>query len=195
DSETERWTYDVIVSEQVLRELYMAPFEACVTEAGAALVMAAYNKVNGTPATEHPWLLRQILKGKWEFGGVVVSDWSAARTSVETAVAGLDLAMPGPNGPWGADLVQAVLDGVVPESVIDDKVARILRLARWAGALTAPGAHEALPVTGGPAGDGGPAPDGNGGAGPGGAPGPPRGPVPPGAPGPAGGPAPPRGPR
>ena len=163
DSETERWTYDVIVSEQVLRELYMAPFEACVTEAGAALVMAAYNKVNGTPATEHPWLLRQILKGKWEFGGVVVSDWSAARTTVATAVAGLDLAMPGPNGPWGADLVQAVLDGVVPESVIDDKVARILRLARWAGALTAPGAHEALPVTGGPAGDGGPAPDGNGG--------------------------------
>ena len=149
DSETERWTYDVIVSEQVLRELYMAPFEACVTEAGAALVMAAYNRVNGTPATEHPWLLRQILKGEWEFGGVVVSDWSAARTTVATAVAGLDLAMPGPKGPWGADLVQAVLDGVVPESVIDDKVVRILRLARWAGALTAPGAQDAPPVTGG----------------------------------------------
>ena len=161
DSETERWTYDVVVSEQVLRELYMAPFEACVTEAGTALVMAAYNRVNGTPATEHPWLLRQILKGEWEFGGVVVSDWSAARTTVATAVAGLDLAMPGPKGPWGASLLRAVLDGVVPESVIDDKVARILRLARWAGALTAPGAQDAPPVTGVPAGNGGPAPDGN----------------------------------
>jgi beta-glucosidase len=161
DSETERWTYDVVVSEQVLRELYMAPFEACVTEAGTALVMAAYNRVNGTPATEHPWLLRQILKGEWEFGGVVVSDWSAARTTVATAVAGLDLAMPGPKGPWGAGLVRAVLDGVVPESVIDDKVARILRLARWAGALTAPGAQDAPPITGVPAGNGGPAPDGN----------------------------------
>ena len=161
DSETERWTYDVVVSEQVLRELYMAPFETCVTEAGTALVMAAYNRVNGTPATEHPWLLRQILKGEWEFGGVVVSDWSAARTTVATAVAGLDLAMPGPKSPWAEGLVQAVLDGVVPESVIDDKVARILRLARWAGALTAPGAQDAPPVTGGPAGNGGPAPDGN----------------------------------
>ena len=176
DSETDRWTYDVVVSEQVLRELYMAPFEACVTEAGTALVMAAYNRVNGTPATEHPWLLRQILKGEWEFGGVVVSDWSAARTTVATAVGGLDLAMPGPKSPWGAALVQAVLDGVVPESVIDDKVARILRLARWAGALTAPGAQDAPPVTGGPAGNGGPAPDEN------------RGPVLDGGPVPDGGP-------
>ena len=64
DSETERWTYDVVVSEQVLRELYMAPFETCVREAGAALVMAAYNQVNGTPATEHPWLLRQDPQGR-----------------------------------------------------------------------------------------------------------------------------------
>ena len=163
DSETERWTYDVTVGEQVLRELYMAPFEACVTEAGAALVMAAYNKVNGTPATEHPWLLRKILKGEWEFGGVVVSDWSAARSTVATAVAGLDLAMPGPDGPWGADLVRAVLDGVIPESVIDDKVIRIMRLARQVGALAAPDGQEATAVAGGPAaGNGGPVPDGNG---------------------------------
>ncbi|HXZ76478.1 MAG TPA: glycoside hydrolase family 3 N-terminal domain-containing protein, partial [Streptosporangiaceae bacterium] len=149
DSETERWTYDVIVSEQVLRELYMAPFEACVTEAGTALVMAAYNKVNGTPATAHPWLLRKILKGEWEFGGVVVSDWSAARSTVATAVAGLDLAMPGPNGPWGADLVQAVLEGVVPEAVIDDKVARIIGLGRRVGALTAPDGQQAAGVPAG----------------------------------------------
>ena len=73
---------------------------------------------------------------------MVVSDWSAARTTVATAVAGLDLAMPGPDGPWGADLVQAVLDGVVPESVIDDKVARIMRLARRVGALAAPDGQE-----------------------------------------------------
>ena len=164
DSETERWSYDAIVSEQVLRELYLAPFEACVTEAGTALVMAAYNKVNGTPATAHPWLLRKILKGEWGFDGVVVSDWSAARSTVATAVAGLDLAMPGPRGPWGADLVQAVLDGVVPESDIDDKVARIMRLARRLGALAAPDGQEAVTITGeSAAGDGGLVPAGNGG--------------------------------
>ncbi|HEV3289568.1 MAG TPA: glycoside hydrolase family 3 N-terminal domain-containing protein, partial [Streptosporangiaceae bacterium] len=139
DSETGRWTYDAVISEPVLRELYLAPFEACVREAGTALVMAAYNMVNGTPATAHAWLLRRILKGEWDFDGVVVSDWNAARTTVPTAVAGLDLAMPGPKGPWGPDLVQAVLDGVVPEADIDDKVIRILRLADRVGALA--GAH------------------------------------------------------
>ena len=164
DSETERRSYDAIVSEQVLRELYLAPFEACVTEAGTALVMAAYNKVNGTPATAHPWLLRKILKGEWGFDGVVVSDWSAARSTVATAVAGLDLAMPGPRGPWGADLVQAVLDGVVPESDIDDKVARIMRLARRLGALAAPDGQQAVTLTGESAAGNGLVPAGNGGS-------------------------------
>jgi beta-glucosidase len=164
DSETERWTYDAVIGEQVLRELYLAPFEACVREAGTALVMAAYNKVNGTPATEHPWLLRKILKGEWGFEGVVVSDWSAARSTVATAVAGLDLAMPGPDGPWGADLVQAVLDGVVPETDIDDKVARIMRLARRVGALAAPDGQEGVAIAAEPvAGNGGPVLAGNGG--------------------------------
>ena len=138
DSETERWGYDAVITETVLRELYLAPFEAAVREAGTALVMAAYNKVNGTPATAHAWLLRKVLKGEWEFDGVVVSDWNAARATVPTAVAGLDLAMPGPQGPWGEDLARAVLDGAVPESDIDDKLARILRLARRVGALAAP---------------------------------------------------------
>jgi beta-glucosidase len=192
DSETERWTYDAIITEQVLRELYLAPFEACVREAGTAVVMAAYNKVNGTSATEHPWLLRRILKGEWGFDGAVVSDWSAARTTVATAVAGLDLAMPGPDGPWGPDLVQAVLDGVVPEADIDDKVARIIRLARRVGALAAPDGQEAVAITGDsgagnggpvPAAHGRPVPDGNGGPVPDG------GPVLDGNPAPDGGPA------
>jgi beta-glucosidase len=147
DSETGRWTYDAVISEPVLRELYLAPFEACVREAGAALVMAAYNTVNGTPATQHAWLLRKILKGEWGFDGVAVSDWSAARATVQTAVAGLDLAMPGPDGPWGADLVQAVMDGLVPEALIDDKIARILRLGRRVGALVSLDGRPALDGT------------------------------------------------
>jgi len=138
DTETERWSYDAVITESVLRELYLAPFEACVREAGTALVMAAYNRVNGTHSTAHAWLLRKVLKGEWEFDGVVVSDWNAARATVPTAVAGLDLAMPGPNGPWGEELTRAVLDGTVPETDIDDKVTRILRLGRRVGALATP---------------------------------------------------------
>ncbi|HZC40112.1 MAG TPA: glycoside hydrolase family 3 N-terminal domain-containing protein, partial [Streptosporangiaceae bacterium] len=67
DSETERWTYDARISEQVLRELYLVPFEACVREAGVALVMAAYNAVNGSRMTEHHRLLREVLKQEWGF--------------------------------------------------------------------------------------------------------------------------------
>ena len=138
DTETERWTYDARLSESALRELYLLPFEACVREAGAWLVMAAYNKVNGTPMTENLRLLRDVLKNEWGFDGVVTSDWHAARSTHATALATLDLSMPGPDGPWGQLLVQAVGEGIVSEDLLNDKVARMLRLARRVGALTEP---------------------------------------------------------
>jgi beta-glucosidase len=135
DSETQRWSYDAQVPEYVLRELYLPPFEACVRDADAALVMAAYNKVNGTPMTENARLLAGVLKGEWEFDGVVTSDWHAARSTTATALATLDLAMPGPDGPWGEQLASAVCDGVVTEQILDDKLLRLLALARRVGAL------------------------------------------------------------
>ncbi len=147
DSETERWTYDARISETVLREVYLVPFEACVREAGTAMVMAAYNEVNGARMTEHAWLLRDVLKGEWGFPGAVVSDWDAARSTVPAAQAGLDLVMPGPDGPWGEALIQAVRDGTVAEEVIDDKVLRLLEVARQVGALT-PAAGEPGPPDG-----------------------------------------------
>src|SRR5215468_2828666 len=136
DSETERWTYDARIAEQVLRELYLVPFEACVREAGAAVVMAAYNVVNGSRMTEHSRLLRSVLKGEWGFGGLVTSDWDATRSTVPTAVGGLDLAMPGPNRFWGPALAEAVRAGLVTEEMVDDKVARLLAVARRVGALS-----------------------------------------------------------
>jgi beta-glucosidase len=144
DSETGRWTYDARIAEAVLHELYLVPFEAAVREAGALMVMAAYNLVNGALMTEHEGLLRGVLKDEWGFTGVIVSDWSATRSTVPTAQAGLDLAMPGPRGPWGAALVDAVRSGAVAEEVIDDKVLRLLRLARQVGALAGPGLDGAI---------------------------------------------------
>ena len=135
DSETERRTYDARISETVLREVYLPPFEACVVDAGVALVMAAYNSVNGAAMTANPTLLRDLLKAEWAFPGVVVSDWSATKTTVPSATGGLDLVMPGPHGPWGEQLLKAVRAGRVPEADIDDKVARLLHMARRVGAL------------------------------------------------------------
>jgi beta-glucosidase len=135
DSETQRWTYDVRIAEHVLHELYLAPFEACVREADVDLVMTGYNSVNGSSMTEHAALLSGVLKDGWGFRGVVLSDWHAARSTVPTAAAGLDLAMPGPGGPWGEALLAAVRAGQVSEAEVDDKVLRILRLARRVGAF------------------------------------------------------------
>jgi beta-glucosidase len=133
DSETERFTVDVHVDERTLRELYLAPFETIVREAGVWAVMAAYNAVNGVTMTESP-RLRRTLHEEWGFDGVTMSDWHAGR-SLAAAKAGLDLLMPGPTGPWGDDLLAAVRDGRVSDDAIDDKVARILRLAERVGAL------------------------------------------------------------
>ncbi|MEV5643001.1 glycoside hydrolase family 3 C-terminal domain-containing protein [Streptomyces flaveolus] len=133
DSETDRLSVDVRVGERALREVYLAPFEAAVA-AGVGLVMAAYNAVNGTTMTASD-LLIDPLKSEWGFDGVVVSDWGAVRDTVDTACAGLDLVMPGPDGPWGEALARAVADGRVPEAAVDDKARRLLRLAARCGAL------------------------------------------------------------
>jgi beta-glucosidase len=143
DSETRRWIYDARIPEHVLRELYLVPFEACVRDGGALLVMAAYNSVNGASMTENVPLLRDLLKGEWGFDGVVTSDWHAARSTLATALATLDLSMPGPDGPWGDLLAAAVQDALISEELLDDKVLRLLRLARLVGALESPATDHA----------------------------------------------------
>src|SRR5437762_11087261 len=94
-------------------------------------------------------LLRGVLKCEWEFPGAVVSDWSATTSTIASAVGGLDLVMPGPEGPWGEKLVEAVRGGTVAESDINDKVARLLTLGRRLGALSgfADGTEQASPVS------------------------------------------------
>ncbi|WP_330300766.1 glycoside hydrolase family 3 C-terminal domain-containing protein [Streptomyces sp. NBC_00503] len=143
DSETGRLTLDVRLDERVLRELYLAPFEAAV-QAGVWLVMSAYNKVNGTTMSESS-LLADPLEGEWGFDGVVVSDWGGVRSTVASAVAAQDLEMPGPGGPWGEALLEALRTGRVPAEALERKVRRLLRLAGRVGALGG------LPATPGPA--------------------------------------------
>ena len=134
ESETDRMTYDAEISEKTLREVYLPPFEAGV-KAGAWSVMAAYNSVDGESMTDNRRLLTEVLKDELGFDGAVVSDWMATRTTAPSANAGLDVVMPGPQGPWGEALVAAVRAGEVEESVVDDKVLRVLRLAARTGYL------------------------------------------------------------
>ena len=135
ESETDRNTVNSVVDEATLRELYLLPFEIAITEANPWSLMAAYNDVNGQAATEQEHVNNEVVKGEWGYDGLIMSDWFATKTTAPAANGGLDLVMPGPDGPWGDKLVAAVEAGDVAESVIDDHVVRVLRLADRVGGL------------------------------------------------------------
>ncbi|MAO34706.1 MAG: glycosyl hydrolase [Zunongwangia sp.] len=143
DSETDRFTVDVQLDDRPLRELYLAPFERAVADAGAWTIMSAYNSVRGVTMTEND-LLETPLNSEWGFDGVVISDWTAVR-SLDAVAASQDLAMPGPAPAW-AGLVDAVREGRVSESDLDRKVLRLLLLAERVGALGSDAAVTPAPV-------------------------------------------------
>lgn len=133
DSEFERHTISTEVDERTLREIYLRPFEIAVKRSHPWTIMSSYNRINGVYACSHDYLINQVLKTQWGFQGLVISDWFAAKETVANALGGLDLEMPGPAIAWGEALMAAVNDGSVPESVIDDKVSRLLRVIEWSG--------------------------------------------------------------
>ena len=135
ESETDRQTMNSVIDERTLRELYLLPFEIAIADADPWSVMAAYNDVNGVPATEHDEINNGILKGEWGWSGLLMSDWFATKSTAPSANGGLDLVMPGPHGPWAEALVAAVETGEVAEKTIDDHLDRLLRLATRVGAL------------------------------------------------------------
>jgi beta-glucosidase len=142
ESEFERATINSEIGERALREIYLPPFEAAVREAGVWAVMAAYNRLNGTYASEHPRLLTELLRGEWGFDGLVMSDWFATHSTAAAAQAGLDLEMPGPTRHRGRQLVAAVRDGLVSAKAIYASARQMLRLLARVGAFEQPGIPE-----------------------------------------------------
>ncbi|VAX25370.1 beta-glucosidase, partial [hydrothermal vent metagenome] len=132
NQEWNRMVADVRVSERALREIYLPAAKAAVQEADTWSIMTAYNKINGIYAGENKHLIQDILKDEWRFSGFTVSDWGGTHSTVESANAGLDLEMP--TGKFfDKKLVDAVKNGKVKESILDDKVSRILRVIFKAG--------------------------------------------------------------
>ncbi len=136
DSEFERMTVSSEVGERALREIYLAPFDAVVHEGGAWAAMTAYNRINGTSASENAGLIA-LLKQEWGFDGLLMSDWWGTY-SLAAAEAGLDLEMPGRPRFLGRRLLEAIEAGEIPAGILDDKVRRLLRLAMRTGALDGP---------------------------------------------------------
>ncbi|MFA3783896.1 glycoside hydrolase family 3 C-terminal domain-containing protein [Melioribacteraceae bacterium 4301-Me] len=126
NQEYERLYIDTWVSKRALNEIYFPAFKAAVTEADVLCVMCAYNKVNGRFAAENDYLLDEKLKKEWGFKGLVMSDWGAVHSSLPTANGALDLEMPTGKYMNKSTLLDAVKNGELPESKINEKVRRIL---------------------------------------------------------------------
>ena len=135
DTEFERMTIDSQIDERTLREMYLIPFERAVRDADVMSVMTAYNRINGPYAADSTWLLQDVLRDEWGFDGVVISDWFGLHSTVEAAVAGCDLEMPGPTRHRGDKLVEAVRNGEVSEDAIRDRARNILNVMERTGAL------------------------------------------------------------
>ena len=125
--ETERMYADSVVDERTLREIYLAGFETAVKKAKPWTIMASYNRINGTYASENDWLLNKVLRDEWGFDGVVMSDWGAVSTRAKGVAAGLDLEMPGSRHVNDASIVEAVKSGELSEEALDKAVENILK--------------------------------------------------------------------
>ena len=126
--EKSRFTSDSVLDERTLRELYLTAFEIAVKEGRPSTVMCAYPKLNGVHCSDNKELLTDILRAEWGFDGMVVTDWGAMNDRIEGFSAGCDLNMPGGSDYMEKEVLQAVKNGTLPESYIDDSARRVLEL-------------------------------------------------------------------
>ena len=141
NDEEYRHQVNVIVSDRALHEIYLPAFKAAVTEAGTWGLMGAYNLYQNQHNCHNDIMLNQILKGEWQYDGVVVSDWGGCHDTDEAVRNGLDLEF----GTWTDGLTmgatnaydgyylaaaykQAIREGRYTTKELDDKVRRVLRL-------------------------------------------------------------------
>jgi beta-glucosidase len=133
NQEAERLRVSAEVDERTLREIYLAAFERVVKETQPWTIMSSYNRINGTYASENPWLLTEVLRDEWGFEGMVVSDWAAIDDRVAALRAGCDLEMPSSGGVGTQLILDAVAAGELTEAQVDVAVARVLGLVERAG--------------------------------------------------------------
>jgi len=129
NQEFRRMTIDVVADERSLRELELAGFERVVRRAQPWTVMGSYNRLNGTFACEHPWLLSDVLREQWGFDGVVLTDWGATNDRVAGLFAGCDLQMPGPAPDADTRIAMEIEAGDLDAAVLEETAVRLVSLA------------------------------------------------------------------
>jgi len=135
------------ISERIIREQFLPPFEAAIKQAGAQAVMVSYNEIDGIPAHTNSWLLDTVLRQEWGFEGFVTSDGfgvpqlmaihhaaaDPAHAARQALMAGVDVEVP--QGLCYPSLVEQVRSGLLAEDWVDRAVRRILRAKFLLGLL------------------------------------------------------------
>ena len=138
----------VELSEHCLREYYLPAYKACI-DAGAAMVMPAFNTLNGVPCIANSWLMRNVLRQQWSFDGVVISDYNAVGELLTHGVAadrkeaaklafsnGCDMEMC--SSTYCHHLQELVDEGVITMEQVDAAVLRVLELKQKLGLFEDP---------------------------------------------------------
>ena len=126
--ETLRMTSDSVMDERTLREIYLPAFEIAVKEGRVKCLMTSYNMLNGQYTNENEHLLQDILTREWGYDGLIVTDWGGDNDRVRGLIAGNSLEMPGTGGETDRQILEAVQSGTVKRELLDERVARLLRL-------------------------------------------------------------------
>ncbi|KUJ20941.1 uncharacterized protein LY89DRAFT_715245 [Mollisia scopiformis] len=127
--------YSSNIDDRTLHELYAWPFAEAI-RSGVGAVMTSYNEVNGSAASQNSYMINGLLKDEMGFQGLVMTDWLAQIGGVSSALAGLDMAMPGDGdipflglAYWAYELSTSILNGTVPVDRLNDMATRIV--ATW----------------------------------------------------------------
>ena len=128
NQEAQRMVVDTLVDARTLHEIYLPAFEIAVRQAQPWTVMCAYNRLNGSYCSENKILTKDILRYRWGFQGLVVTDWGAVNDRPRGIAAGLDLEMPSSGGLNDCAAADAVRAGVLEEADLNTAARNVTAL-------------------------------------------------------------------
>lgn len=127
NQETNRRSYNAVISQRALREIYLRGFEIAVKEGKPACIMTSYNKVNGFYTAENPELLNDITRQEWGFNGVFMTDFDGYGSAVAKVRAGNNMLMGG-NKDEVVELTAALKNKTLDESTLAKNLEYNLKL-------------------------------------------------------------------
>lgn len=145
NQERARHTMSSDVDERTLQEIYFPAFRKAVQEGGVGAIMDSYNLVNSVHSTENAWMNKVVLRDQWGFEGIVMSDWTSVYSTIGAVNGGLDLECPKGVFFTPEKIVPLIENGVLEESLIDEKVQHILQTFIAFGFLDKPQKDESIP--------------------------------------------------